>query len=189
VYNTVVEQLGLRADRKFIIVEMIFFSRWFNEVSDAERAAVRTFVANGQVRDLRHLGRAPWQMACWPFCRPFAVGGALCRPFAAPARPRPRGPASDAGLETAQIEFVLGGWCMSDDADPTYSASTNQMAEGHKWIFNTFGVTPRYGWHIGTPHTADPAGGQEEPSFRARSAESPRLSMQDYPLVASLRLP
>ena len=39
---------------------------------------------------------------------------------------------------------------MSDDADPTYSASTNQMAEGHKWIFNTFGVTPRYGWHIGT---------------------------------------
>ena len=38
---------------------------------------------------------------------------------------------------------------MSDDADPTYSASTNQMAEGHKWIFSTFGVTPRYGWHIG----------------------------------------
>ena len=39
---------------------------------------------------------------------------------------------------------------MSDDADPTYSAATNQMAEGHTWIFNTFGVVPRYGWHIGT---------------------------------------
>jgi hypothetical protein len=43
---------------------------------------------------------------------------------------------------------------MSDDADPTYSASTNQMAEGHKWIFNTFGVTPRYGWHIGASVSA-----------------------------------
>ena len=49
-YYTVVQQLSLRADRKFIIVEMVFFSRWFNEASDAERDAVRAFVANGKVR-------------------------------------------------------------------------------------------------------------------------------------------
>jgi len=39
---------------------------------------------------------------------------------------------------------------MNDDADPTFGASINQMAEGHEWIFNTFGEVPRYGWHIGT---------------------------------------
>ena len=61
-YNTVIEQLGLRADRKFIIVEMIFFSRWFNEASDAERAAVRTFVANGQVRFASPTHRCPMQL-------------------------------------------------------------------------------------------------------------------------------
>jgi lysosomal alpha-mannosidase len=59
VYNTVVEQLGLRADRKFIIVEMVFFSRWFNEASDEERAAVRTYVANGKVGRLP----TPWVLA------------------------------------------------------------------------------------------------------------------------------
>ena len=49
VYNTVVEHLGARADRKFIVVEVVFFSRWFSEASDAERDAVRTFVNNGKV--------------------------------------------------------------------------------------------------------------------------------------------
>ncbi len=48
-----------------------------------------------------------------------------------------------------KVEFVLGGWCMNDDADPTYSATINQMTEGHRFIYDTFGVVPRYGWHIG----------------------------------------
>jgi len=56
---------------------------------------------------------------------------------------------------------------MSDDADPTYSASTNQMAEGHKWIYNTFGVMPRYGWHIGAGQRAG----------ATRAAPSPSLSL------------
>jgi len=94
IYNTVVEELQKRADRKFIIVEMAFFSMWWAEATESQKELVR-----GYVRDKK-------------------------------------------------VEFVLGGWCMNDDADPTYSATINQMTEGHRFIYDTFGVVPRYGWHI-----------------------------------------
>eukprot|EP00999_Lentomonas_sp_LEN2_P002732 NODE_604_length_1334_cov_3.290804_g565_i0.p1 GENE.NODE_604_length_1334_cov_3.290804_g565_i0~~NODE_604_length_1334_cov_3.290804_g565_i0.p1 ORF type:complete len:402 (+),score=70.58 NODE_604_length_1334_cov_3.290804_g565_i0:62-1207(+) len=53
-------------------------------------------------------------------------------------------------LENEQVEFTLGSWAMSDDAGPSWSAETNQMAEGHRWIEEVFGAEylPRYGWHI-----------------------------------------
>jgi len=97
IYNTVVEELDKRADRKFIIVEMAFFTMWWAEATQAQRDLVFKYV------------------------------------------------------EQKKVEFVLGGWCMNDDADPTYSASINQMSAGHKFIFDTFGVLPKYGWHIGEP--------------------------------------
>jgi len=95
IYNTVIEELDKRADRKFIIVEMAFFTMWWAEATEQQKALVFKYV------------------------------------------------------ELKKVEFVLGGWCMNDDADPTYSASINQMSEGHRFIFDTFGVMPKYGWHIG----------------------------------------
>jgi len=50
IYNTVIEEMGKRADRKFIIVEMIYFSRWYNEATDAQRASVHEFVEAKRVR-------------------------------------------------------------------------------------------------------------------------------------------
>jgi len=94
IYNTVVEELDKRADRKFIIVEILFFTMWWAEATQAQKDLVFKYVANGQV------------------------------------------------------EFVLGGWSMGDDADPTYSASINQLSEGHRFTYDTFGVLPKYGWHI-----------------------------------------
>ena len=52
-------------------------------------------------------------------------------------------------VEKKKVEFVLGGWSMPDDAGPAYGANVNQMAEGHRFIYDTFGVLPKYGWHIG----------------------------------------
>lgn len=97
IYNTVFEELPKDPRRRFIIVEMAFFSMWWNEASPSQKAVAHQMLANGQ------------------------------------------------------IEFVVGGWAMNDDADPTYSASTNQMTEGHAWLRENFNVTPRIGWQIGAP--------------------------------------
>lgn len=94
IYNTVVASLGERADRKFIVVEMAYFTMWWKEATEAQKTKVFEYVENGQ------------------------------------------------------MEFVLGGWCMSDDATPTYSGTTNQMAEGHQFLKDTFNYSPRYGWQI-----------------------------------------
>lgn len=58
VYDTVVAQLPLRADRKFIIVEMVYFSRWYREATDEQRQAVHNFVENGQVGPWRPVQRS-----------------------------------------------------------------------------------------------------------------------------------
>jgi hypothetical protein len=63
--------------------------------------------------------------------------------------------------------FSLGGWAMQDEACSTYSADIDQvcpgkiiitvimlhntsaqMTEGHQFLLDTFGVTPRLGWQI-----------------------------------------
>ncbi len=41
--------LAQNKDRKFVIMEQAFFSRWWNEQSDATQALVRQFVDNGQL--------------------------------------------------------------------------------------------------------------------------------------------
>lgn len=53
------------------------------------------------------------------------------------------------GLVSAgQIEFVNGGWCMSDNASPSMDAQIDQNTLGHRYVQDTLGVTPKYAWHI-----------------------------------------
>ena len=33
-----------------------------------------------------------------------------------------------------QIEFLNGGWCMSDEAAPYYEDVIDQMTIGHRWL-------------------------------------------------------
>ena len=66
VLDSVMVQLKLNPDRKFIYVEIAFFERWWYIQSDAMKADVRGFVSSGQ------------------------------------------------------LEFINGGWCMSDEAAPFY---------------------------------------------------------------------
>ena len=58
-------------------------------------------------------------------------------------------------LHRRQVEFIIGGWVMSDNAVTTYSANIDQMTVGHRFLKETFGDygIPRIGWDI------DPFGG------------------------------
>jgi hypothetical protein len=38
-----------------------------------------------------------------------------------------------------RLQFNVGGWCMNDEASPTYSAAINQMTEGHQFVLREFG--------------------------------------------------
>uniref|UniRef100_A0A7S2SZB3 Alpha-mannosidase n=1 Tax=Chloropicon primus TaxID=1764295 RepID=A0A7S2SZB3_9CHLO len=49
IIDSVVQNLQDNPDRKFVYVEMAFFSRWWNEASDAKREAARTLVKNKQL--------------------------------------------------------------------------------------------------------------------------------------------
>lgn len=52
-------------------------------------------------------------------------------------------------LRRKQIEFVDGGWCMNDEATPTYSGIMHQMTVGHQWLEHHLNVTPaKVGWQL-----------------------------------------
>lgn len=53
-------------------------------------------------------------------------------------------------VRAGQLTFNLGGWCMPDEAAPTYSAIIDLMTEGHQFILREFGpaARPRVGWSV-----------------------------------------
>ncbi|KAL3996930.1 hypothetical protein ACER0C_009586 [Sarotherodon galilaeus] len=53
-------------------------------------------------------------------------------------------------VNEGRLEFVNGGWCMSDEAATHYSAVIDQMTIGLRFLNETFGACgrPRVAWHI-----------------------------------------
>lgn len=53
-------------------------------------------------------------------------------------------------VPAGRLEFVNGGWCMSDEATTHYSAVIDQMTMGLRFLNETFGHCgrPRVAWHI-----------------------------------------
>uniref|UniRef100_A0A8B9KGF7 Lysosomal alpha-mannosidase n=1 Tax=Astyanax mexicanus TaxID=7994 RepID=A0A8B9KGF7_ASTMX len=53
-------------------------------------------------------------------------------------------------VQEGRLEFVNGGWCMSDEASTHYSAVIDQMTLGLRFLNDTFGECgrPRVAWHI-----------------------------------------
>ncbi|XP_061130848.1 lysosomal alpha-mannosidase [Syngnathus typhle] len=53
-------------------------------------------------------------------------------------------------VDQGRLEFVNGGWCMSDEAATHYSAVLDQMTMGLRFLNQTFGPCgrPRVAWHI-----------------------------------------
>ncbi|KAM6972243.1 LOW QUALITY PROTEIN: lysosomal alpha-mannosidase [Aplochiton taeniatus] len=52
-------------------------------------------------------------------------------------------------VDQGRLEFVNGGWCMSDEAATHYSAAIDQMTMGLRFLNETFGARGRrVAWHI-----------------------------------------
>lgn len=51
---------------------------------------------------------------------------------------------------TGRLEFILGGWCMNDEATTHYSAIIDQHTLGFEFLRQNFGDCgrPRVGWQI-----------------------------------------
>ena len=43
-------------------------------------------------------------------------------------------------INRGQLEFVLGGWTMNDEAVTHYYGILEQMTTGHQWLWNTLKV-------------------------------------------------
>ncbi|XP_067673704.1 lysosomal alpha-mannosidase-like [Haliotis asinina] len=96
ILDNVIPQLLKDPARRFIYVEMAFFSRWFNEQDLTTRRAVRKLVAQGR------------------------------------------------------LQFVTGGWSVSDSATTYYDDIINQHTLGFQWIQKELGecAMSNIGWHI-----------------------------------------
>ncbi|KAK7507628.1 hypothetical protein BaRGS_00001563 [Batillaria attramentaria] len=53
-------------------------------------------------------------------------------------------------VNTGQLEFILGGWCMNDEASTHYNAIIDQTHAGFEFLRENFGDCgrPRVGWQI-----------------------------------------
>lgn len=51
-------------------------------------------------------------------------------------------------VDSGQLEFINGGFCMHDEATPHYIDLIDQTTLGHQFIKEEFGQKPRVGWQI-----------------------------------------
>ncbi|XP_024541409.1 alpha-mannosidase isoform X1 [Selaginella moellendorffii] len=51
-------------------------------------------------------------------------------------------------VESGQLEFVNGAWCMHDEAGASYIDMIDQTTLGHRFIKSQFNKMPRIGWQI-----------------------------------------
>ncbi|ESO82023.1 hypothetical protein LOTGIDRAFT_135457 [Lottia gigantea] len=96
ILNTVIPSLLKNPTRRFIYVEMSFFSKWY-------------YAQNKQMKeDVKKL------------------------------------------IRERRLEFIVGGWCMSDAATTYYNDIIDQHTIGFDFILKEFGkcAMPRVGWHI-----------------------------------------
>eukprot|EP01113_Clastostelium_recurvatum_P010815 TRINITY_DN15431_c0_g1_i10.p1 TRINITY_DN15431_c0_g1~~TRINITY_DN15431_c0_g1_i10.p1 ORF type:complete len:646 (-),score=120.32 TRINITY_DN15431_c0_g1_i10:869-2806(-) len=51
-------------------------------------------------------------------------------------------------VEDKRIEFIGAGWVQNDEAIAYYNSVIDQLTEGHQFILDTFGITPKIAWQI-----------------------------------------
>ncbi|KAK7113101.1 lysosomal alpha-mannosidase-like [Littorina saxatilis] len=96
ILDSVIPELVNDPSKRFIYVEIAFFSRWYREQNDFMRHTVKRLVSEGR------------------------------------------------------LEFILGGWCMNDEASTHYNAIIDQHTLGFEFLRQNFGKCgkPRVGWQI-----------------------------------------
>ncbi|XP_070977999.1 epididymis-specific alpha-mannosidase [Oncorhynchus clarkii lewisi] len=51
-------------------------------------------------------------------------------------------------LKESRLEFIIGGQVMHDEAVTDLDDEILQLTEGHGFLYETFGVRPRFSWHV-----------------------------------------
>ncbi|KAF5905433.1 epididymis-specific alpha-mannosidase, partial [Clarias magur] len=51
-------------------------------------------------------------------------------------------------LREGRLEFIIGGQVMHDEAVTDIDDAILQLTEGHGFLYETFGVRPRFSWHV-----------------------------------------
>jgi alpha-mannosidase len=51
-------------------------------------------------------------------------------------------------VASGQLEFINGGWCMHDEANPSFVDMIDQTTLGHRLLLEQFGVMPKTTWQI-----------------------------------------
>ncbi|KAL0970464.1 hypothetical protein UPYG_G00242320 [Umbra pygmaea] len=51
-------------------------------------------------------------------------------------------------LKEGRLEFIIGGQVMHDEAVTDLDDEILQLTEGHGFLYETFGVRPRFSWHV-----------------------------------------
>ncbi|XP_056156495.1 epididymis-specific alpha-mannosidase [Lampris incognitus] len=51
-------------------------------------------------------------------------------------------------VKEGRFEFIIGGQVMHDEAVTDLDDEILQMTEGHGFLYETFGVRPRFSWHV-----------------------------------------
>nr|XP_046236755.1 epididymis-specific alpha-mannosidase [Scatophagus argus] len=51
-------------------------------------------------------------------------------------------------VKEGRLEFIIGGQVMHDEAVTDLDDEILQMTEGHGFLYETFGVRPRFSWHV-----------------------------------------
>lgn len=51
-------------------------------------------------------------------------------------------------LKEGRLEFIIGGQVMHDEAVTNLDDIILQLTEGHGFLYQTFGVRPRFSWHV-----------------------------------------
>ncbi|OQR72658.1 lysosomal alpha-mannosidase-like [Tropilaelaps mercedesae] len=148
ILDSVVEELQKNPDRRFIYVEMAFFSRWWEEQSSTIQYIVRDLVQSVSASEHWADNQTVTVRLHYSCVLP-AMGVVKAR--------------------TRRLEFISGGWSMSDEATTHYTALIDEMTVGVRWLNDTFGACgrPKIGWQI------DPFGHSREQAAIFRKASTP----------------
>ncbi|XP_071600090.1 epididymis-specific alpha-mannosidase isoform X2 [Heliangelus exortis] len=86
-------------------------------------------------------------------------------------------------LQEGQLEFVIGGQVMHDEAVTLIDDQILQLTEGHGFLYETFGIRPQFSWHV------DPFGASATtPTLFALAGFNAHLiSRIDYDLKAAMQ--
>uniref|UniRef100_A0A8B9SXJ0 Alpha-mannosidase n=1 Tax=Anas platyrhynchos TaxID=8839 RepID=A0A8B9SXJ0_ANAPL len=86
-------------------------------------------------------------------------------------------------LQEGQLEFVIGGQVMHDEAVTLIDDQILQLSEGHGFLYETFGIRPQFSWHV------DPFGASATTPtvFALAGFNAHLISRIDYDLKADMQ--